>query len=69
MTEAAKQHLAQFFTYGSLLVSHEFFKTDGTSIQLQVVNFQSLLHASFKLGAASFNAWLQGSLHSLHHQT
>lgn len=60
MTEAAKPHLAQFFTYGSLLVSHEFFKTDGTSIQLQVVNFQSLLHASFKLGGSFFQCMAAG---------
>ena len=57
MTEAARQHLAQFCTYGDILQTHEFHKVDGSCIGLQVVNFQSLLHASCKLGGSFYQCF------------
>lgn len=57
MKEAAESHLKQFCTYGPLLYKQPLVLANGGTVELQMVNFHSLLDASCRMGG-SFFQWL-----------
>ena len=57
MKEAAENHLKQFSTYGPLLYKQPLVLADGGTLELQMVNFHSLLDASCRI-EGSFFQWL-----------